>query len=175
MHSKSLSKFCALFIIANLVACKNYSISVNDNLVYTPPTLFTAFSISNESLRNCVEQTINDKKITKAEDLKELNCSHAGITSLAGLEKFSALEQLNLSENALVTVPQLANLAQLKVLILRKNNLTSAEPLLHLLHLKEVDLSENKNLACGDIKQLSNNFNKEDLVIILPEQCKVRL
>ncbi|MES2823938.1 MAG: leucine-rich repeat domain-containing protein [Pseudomonadota bacterium] len=122
-----------------------------------------------------MEQTINDKKITKAEDLKELNCSHAGITSLAGLEKFSALEQLNLSENALVTVPQLANLAQLKVLILRKNNLTSAEPLLHLLHLKEVDLSENKNLACGDIKQLSNNFNKEDLVIILPEQCKVRL
>jgi hypothetical protein len=174
MHGKFLFKLCALFIIANLVACKNYSISVNDNLVYTPPTLFTAFSITNEHLRNCIEQTINDKQITKAEDLKELNCSHAGITNLAGLEKFSAIEKLNLSENALVTVPQLINLTQLKVLILRKNNLTNAEPLLHLLHLKEVDISENKNLVCGDVKQLINNFNKGDLTIILPEQCKAK-
>ncbi len=175
MYSKSLGNFCALIIIANLVACKNYSIKVNDNVVYTPPTLFKAFTIVDENLRNCVEQTIIDKKITKAEELKELNCSHAGITRLAGLEKFSAIEQLNLSENALVNVPQLTNLTQLKVLILRKNNLTNAEPLLHLLQLKELDISENANLACGDIKQLVKNFNTGDLAIILPQQCRIRI
>lgn len=175
MRSKFRGKLCALFIIVNLAACNNYFVSVNDNLVYTPPTLFKAFSIDNEHLRNCVEQTIIDKQITKAGDLKELNCSHAAITSLAGLEKFAAIEKLNLNENALGTVPQLTYLTQLKVLILRKNNLTSAEPLLHLLQLKKLDVSENNNLACGDVKQLMSNFNKGDLAIVLPEQCKAKI
>ena len=175
MHSKYIAKFCILFIIANLVACKNYSISVNDNLVYTPPTLFTAFTINDQHLRNCVEQTIIDKQITKAEDLKELNCSHAGIANLEGVEIFSAIKQLNLSENLLVTVHPLLNLTQLNVLILRKNNLTNAEPLLHLLHLSELDISENSKLDCNDIKQLMRNFSKGDLAIILPEQCKARI
>lgn len=172
MHSKSLSKFCALFIIANLAACKNYSVSLNDNRIYTPPTLFKAFTISDVHLHDCVEQTIADKHITKAEDLKQLTCSHAGITNLAGLEKFSAIEQLDLSENALVAVPQLINLTQLQGLFLRKNKLTSAEPLLHLLHLRELDISENNNLICRDVKQLLANFNKGELAVILPEQCK---
>ena len=172
MHSNSFSKFCALFIISSLAACKNYAVKVNDNVVYTPPSLFKDFTIGDVHLRDCVQQTIIDAQITKPEDLKQLNCSHAGIASLAGLEIFHEIEQLNLAENALMTVPQLSNLGQLKVLILRKNNLTNAEPLLHLLHLTELDISENKNLACGDLKQLLANFHKGALKATLPEQCK---
>ncbi|HWV15165.1 MAG TPA: leucine-rich repeat domain-containing protein [Cellvibrio sp.] len=172
MHSKFLVHCCGLLLLANLSACRTYSVSLNDKLVYTPLPLFKDYQIADENLRNCVEQTISDKQIVKAEQLKQLNCSNAGIASLAGLETFTALEQLNLEENALTRVQQLSHLPRLKVLSLRHNNLIQAESLLQLLHLTTLDLSENKNLPCGDLQQLVANFRKGELTVTLPEQCK---
>lgn len=172
MHSKSFNKICGLLLASLLAGCKTYSLSVNNNVVYTPPPLFKDFVINDPHLRSCVEQTILDGHITKAEDLKQLNCSHAGINSLTGLEKFYGIEQLNLAENALQSIAPLSNFSQLKVLILRKNNLTSAEPLLHMLGLRELDIADNAKLACSDLKQLAANFHQGDLKLILPEQCK---
>lgn len=171
MYSKLLSKLFLGFLVANIASCKNYSLSVNDNVVYTPAALFASFAIADINLRNCVEQTITDKHVTKAAELKQLNCSNAGIKSLAGLETFTALEQLNLDENALTAAAQLSELTQLRVLSLRKNNLTTAEPLLPLLHLRSLDVSDNKNMDCGELKQLMANFHKADLKATLPEQC----
>jgi hypothetical protein len=171
MNSKPL-KICGLLLISLIAGCKSYSVSVNNNIVYTPAPLFKDFTIDDIHLRNCVQQTIADNKITKAEDLKQLNCSHAGINSLAGLEKFYNIEQLNLAENALQSIVPLSTFSQLKMLILRKNNLTSAEPLLHMLALRELDISENAKLACSDLKQFAANFHQGDLKLVLPEQCK---
>lgn len=171
MYSKSLYKICGLFLVTLIAGCKTYSLSVNNNLVYTPPAIFKDFAIADTHLRACVEQTILDNHITKAEDLKQLNCSHAGINSLAGLEKFYSIEQLNLAENGLQSITPLTTFSKLNVLILRKNNLTSAEPLLHLLALREVDISDNTKLSCGDLKQLAANFHQGDLKLVLPEQC----
>ncbi len=173
MYSKFSYKLLGVALISFLFAgCKTYSLSVNNNVVYTPASLFKDFVIIDARLRACVEQTILDNKITKAEDLKQLNCSNAGISSLAGLEKFSAMEQLNLAENNIQAIKPISTFSKLKVLILRKNNLTNAEPLLHLLALREVDVSENAKLACGDLKQFAANFNQGDLKLVLPEQCK---
>lgn len=171
LRSRILSLGIFSLAVVSLSACKNYSLSINDNVVYTPPALFTQFNIADQNLRTCVEQTIADKHISKAEDLKQLNCSNAGITSLGGLEIFTAIEQLNLSENALSSASQLSHLTRLSQLSLRKNNLTSAEPLLHLLHLRVLDIAENKNLGCGDLRQLLSNFHKGELTVTLPEQC----
>lgn len=166
-------KFLGLALASLVIAgCKTYSLSVNNNVVYTPASLFKDFTIADTHLSACVEQTILDNRITKAEDLKQLNCSHAGINSLAGLEKFYAIEQLNLAENNLQTIKPITTFSKLKVLILRKNNLTSAEPLLHLLALREVDLSDNAKLGCGDLKQFAANFHQGDLKLVLPEQCR---
>lgn len=176
MHSKSiyslLSAILAFLSISLIAGCKNYSVSLNNNVVYTPPSIFKDYAIADANLRACVEQTILDKRISKAEDLKQLNCSHAGITSLAGLEKFYAIEHLNLAENAIQSIAPITNISTLKVLILRKNNLTNAEPLLHLLALQDVDVSENEKLACGDLKQLASNFQHGKLKLTLPEQCR---
>lgn len=172
MHSKYLGTVFGLFFIAALASCKNYSVSVNNNMVYTPPPLFKNFTIADSHLRDCVQQTIIDNHITKAEDLKQLNCSNAGIASLAGLETFHAITHLNLAENNLTAVAQLSTFDQLRVLILRKNNLTSTEPLLHLLQLRELDIASNDKLNCGDLAQLLANFHKGELTAVLPEQCK---
>ena len=174
MHNKLLTLLPPFLLTIFLSACKDYSVSLNQKVVYSPAPVFTQFTINDGHLHDCVEQTIADLRITKAEELKQLNCSHAGITNLAGLEVFTAITQLNLSENALTNISQLSNLTRLEVLILSKNNLTSAEPLLHLLHLKTLDIAENKNLACGDLQQLRANFSKEGLKINLPEQCKAK-
>jgi Leucine-rich repeat (LRR) protein len=172
MHSKFFTRICGLLIITLIAGCKTYSVSLNNNVVYTPASLFKDFVIDDAHLRNCVEQTIIDEKITKADDLKQLNCSHAGISSLAGLEKFHQIEQLNLAENALQSIAPLSNFSQLRVLILRKNNLTNAEPLLHMLALRELDISDNAKLSCGDLKQVAANFHQGDLKLVLPSQCK---
>jgi len=172
MHRKYILNVLGVCLISLIAGCKNYSVSVNNNVVYTPPSIFKDFAIADTHLRACVEQTILDNNITKAEDLKQLNCSHAGISSLAGLEKFYAIEQLNLAENSLQSLAPLTNISKLKVLILRKNNLTNAEPLLHLLDLQEVDISENEKLACRDLKQLATNFQHGKLKLVLPKQCR---
>jgi hypothetical protein len=170
MYSK-FPALCALLVTATLVGCKTYSVSLNNNVVYTPPSLFKDYEIADSRLRDCVEQAIVDKQVTKAGDLKQLNCSHAGIASLTGLEKFYAIEQLNLAENKIASVAPLSSLGQLSVLILRSNNLTTAEPLLHLLHLKQLDVSENDKLACRDLQQLQANFRTGELALTLPAQC----
>jgi Leucine-rich repeat (LRR) protein len=175
MHRKFLGMLSTVVFSICITACKNYSLSVNHNLVYTPPPLLKDFTLSDERLRHCVEQTIADGHITHLDNFTQLNCSNAGITSLAGLEKFYALKHLNLAANALVAVPQLIHLTRLETLMLNKNNLAQAEPLLHLLHLKTVDISDNKNLACGDVKQLLANFNAGHVNVILPAQCEAEI
>ena len=172
MSTKYVVTTLYLASILALVGCRNYSVSVNDNVVYTPLPLFKDFTIADERLHNCVEQTIIDNKIPKASDLKQLSCSNAGISNLTGLEIFSAIEELNLAENAIIQIEPLSKLAQIRVLILRKNNIKNAASLLHLLHLRELDISENGKLACNDIQQLLTNFQKHDLKATLPEHCK---
>ena len=83
-----------LLIFLSLSACKNYQFSVNDNVLYTPPSLFKNYAISDVNLLACVQQTIQDNAITKAEDLTALNCSSAKISSLNGLHTFYKLKQL---------------------------------------------------------------------------------
>lgn len=172
MYSKFPGTLCAIVMSAALIGCKTYSVSLNNNVVYTPPSLFKDYEIADSHLRDCVEQAIVDKHVTKAEDLKQLSCSHAGVASLTGLEKFYALEQLNLAENKISSIAQLSNLGQLRVLILRSNNLTTAEPLLHLLHLQQLDVAENDKLACRDLQQLQANFHVGELALMLPAQCE---
>lgn len=152
-------------------AC-SYSVSVNDNIVYTPEPLLTDYEIVDNNLRQCIEQTISDKKITAARQLTLLNCSNAGIATLAGLERFDALEELNLASNQLQSLAPLARLSQLKVVILRENKLNDIVPLLALLKLTQVDLTQNAQLNCADVNQLAANMREMHAEIYKPEQCR---
>jgi len=172
MKQTALMIFFSILLSTAISSCKTYSISVNNNLVYTPPPLFKDFAIEDTHLRECVEQTIIDNHITNAFELTQLNCSHAGIRSLSGLETFSSIATLNLADNNIQSIAALTNMSQLRILILRENELTSAEPTLHLLQLQELDIAANDKLACNDIKQLQANSDKVNFKITLPEQCK---
>lgn len=181
MHSKALLKLnrfssvillrAPLLSVFLLSAC-SYSVSVNDNVVYMPPTLFSDYRIADTNLAACVEQSITDQNITNAKALKRLNCSNAGIQSLTGLGIFSGLEEVNLAQNAIKNIDEIALLTQLRVLILSENPLQSAAPLLSLLQLRSVNLDKAPALTCGDIQQLEQNWAGLENTLIKPSQCR---
>lgn len=176
MHTQALLKLNKLFSLcllgAGVLSACSYSVSVNDNLVYTPESLFTDYQIADQNLARCLQQTISDRSVTKATDLTRLNCSNAGIKSVVGLEVFTALEELNLSGNQVHEVDAIARMPQMRVLILSDNPLLSAAPLLALLHLHTLDLAENPGLACNDIEQLEKNWAGLNNTLIKPQQCR---
>lgn len=171
MKTFYVAKILLLISVISSSAC-NYSVSVNDNVVYTPEPLFSDYQIADGNLRRCVEQTIVDKKITRAPQLTFLNCSNAGITNLAGLERFNALKELNLASNRLQNVRPLSQLTDLNILILRENQLNDIVPLLSLLKLVQLDLEQNPDLECTDVNQLAANMKEAGTEMRKPAQCR---
>jgi internalin A len=142
-----------LMLVA-LTGCDRYRVTVNELAVYEPTALFSDFSIDDRALFTCVQQTIEDKGITQAEQLTVLNCSHAGITSLAGLARFTQLEELNLAGNKLSDINVLQESARLKKLDLQDNRLASVSALLSLPNLHQVNLHGNTLLVCSEAQAL---------------------
>lgn len=171
MRHKFLWATSSLLASLLLGGCKQYSVSLNDNVVYTPPSIFKDYQLGDAQLFACVQQTIYDRHITRAEELEILNCSNAGIKSLAGLDKFFALKELNLAENNLTDISAVGNLGRLETLKLNDNQISSGAPLLYLLHLKSLDIKNNPQLDCKDLTQLIANLHHKKAEIILPAQC----
>lgn len=170
MSIKPLRALLPLLLTSLLVsACSKYQFTVNEKVVYTPAPLFTDFTTADLNLRNCLDQAIKDQAVTAPAQLTLLNCSNAGITSLRGLEIFTGLEHVNLAHNALQRAEALAAMAQLKTLILASNQLRKIPEILGKEHLQEVDLSNNPDLDCADIRQLSARFDGE---LSAPQQCQ---
>lgn len=160
-----------LFVLTGISACQKYRVSVNDNVVYTPPDIFKNYQISDPNLADCVEQTIFDLHATNVEDITQLNCSNAGILSLAGLSKFYELKTLNLTDNKITNIDELGKLGRLQTLVLNNNQIKDTTPLLQLLHLLDLQLEKNPQLDCGPLSQVISNLNPLGAKIRLPEHC----
>ena len=160
-----------MLILLGLSGCSSYQVSVNDNLVYTPLPLFDQYSLKDSALAGCVQQTIEDKKITSAGQLTRLSCTHAGISDLSGLEKFAELRELNLANNNLQHIAPLARLGKLRQLLLHDNQLRETGPLLTLIKLEVLDLSGNRDLPCDDIPQLRTAVADNQGDFTAPEHC----
>ncbi len=153
-------------VLAMLAACSGYDVKINDRVVYSPPTLFKDYQLADPALQACVSQHISDGGYTAASQLLGLNCSSAGITSLAGLETFSALQQLRLSTNSIADLTPLSQLAALQALFLDHNAVRDAAPLRVLDQLGELDLGDNSDLLCDSACPL------EVRSLHLPRHCQ---
>lgn len=129
-----------------LTACARYSVSLNDNEVYAPPSLFTNYAIGDTALAVCVDYSLREIEATSSDNLLLLNCSNAGIVTTDGLEIFSRLEQLSLSDN----------------------RLTNIDPLLQLVHLTYLDLRGNEEIDCEVATQLQENIEG---TVFVPAHC----
>lgn len=141
--------FSTLYIVLVsffLQSCDRYLITFNEQPIHQPTSLLTNFSLDDPSLEACIKQTVKDLTIKHREQLTRLQCSHAGITSLAGIDQFPYLVELNLSNNMLSNI----------------------SPLLLLVNLERIDLSGNPAIKCEDIKSLANRITVD---LKLPHNC----
>lgn len=137
-----------------LAGCAGYSYTINEREVFSPAPLFSGYEIADAALAGCVQQAIEDQRVTRAEDLRDLQCSQAGIASLAGIEVFTGLRRLGLDGNALGSVAALEALGDLSLLQLRDNRLKGFERALCGHPGRELALSGNPDFACADLERL---------------------
>ena len=152
-------------ITFGIAGCSDYSITVNDNLLHTPPTIFTDFKLPDYALQKCIDDTISDEHLTKAEQLTRLFCTNRTIGSLEKVDIFVNLKQIGLADNKLKDISPLAHLNQLEQINLKGNEIEDATPLKNVTTLRFADLSDNPNLDCK-----SAPVNKR-LKVIMPAHC----
>lgn len=129
-----------------LVSCNGYQLMFNSKPIYSPPQIYSNFSVEDKALQNCLTQTLVDQNITDIRDLQILNCSYAGIENLSGLTHFKWLKTINLSNN----------------------NLSDIKPLMFLGLLQEVNLEGNNLLPCADLTALENFISDR---LLAPKAC----
>jgi hypothetical protein len=169
MNIHTYLRSVALALVLTIAGCADYEFTVNNKTVYTPLPLYSDYQIGDSALQACVNQTIEDQKITQAQNLQALSCSHAGIAELAGLEAFSELQSLHLQHNNISSTRILAQLTQLQQLDISHNGLTNGAGLLSLKQLQRVDLSDNPKLNCASI---DTGKLRRGLQLILPQHCR---
>ena len=164
-----LSATSALISIALMTACSTlgqYDITVNDVTVYEPASPLRVDGIEDTALRNCLQQTADDTGATEPSDIMSLNCSDAGITSLAGLSQFDQVQLLKLNDNAIRNLLELARLEALEQLWLNNNDVVDTIPVLGISGLRTLNLQGNPRLQCPPSDKIPPT-----LQLTLPEHC----
>lgn len=157
----------ALGIGVALGACQQYDFSVNERVVYSPRPLLTGFRLPDPALRDCVERTINDNRISTVGQLQELSCSGANISSLEGLGHFSSLTRIDLAGNTITDISALRVLLELRTVLLDDNRIEDASPLYRLPTLSMLSLEGNQGLRCPGPDQLRSVPQ-----LTLPRHCR---
>ena len=166
----SLLKFgLAAFLVLQLSACSNYSLNINEKVVYMPPTVFTRFQLADLELQKCVDDTISEEMIVAAKDLHTVRCPNKGIRTLNGLEIFSGIKVLGLEGNDISEIDTIGKLTNLEQLNLADNGVNSVEALKLLSKLRYLNLSGNEGVECAEIKEISLVKGGKAL---LPKHCE---
>lgn len=143
-----------LLAAALLAGCEGYTYTLNERALYEPPALFSGYAIADAALADCVQQAIEDARVTRAEALEDLNCARAGIRDLAGIEVFVGLRRLGLDGNPLAGLAPLAALRRLEMLQLRESGLGTASEALCGTGVTQLALEGNPEFDCADLPRL---------------------
>jgi Leucine-rich repeat (LRR) protein len=167
----SAPHLAALLLVASMLlgACADYQFRVNDKVLYTPDILFTAYDIVDQNLRECVRQHVSDGSVSAAVQLTDLNCSHAGISDLQGIQIFSGLTHIKLSSNAISDISPLSGLLVLGELYLDGNEIASLSPIRALPKLSYLNVAGNTLINCTE---LTNMAESPGLKLVMPEHCR---
>ena len=151
-----------------ITSCSRYDVRLNNNVIYSPPSLFSEYKIPDVALKECIRRTIAEEKIKKAKELLRLECPNLKITQLDGIETFSFIKILNLKNNNITDVSQLVSLTKLEQLNLEQNALNNIEPLMQLNSLLFLTLANNPKLNCKHIELVER---RETRRIKAPKHC----
>lgn len=151
-----LAKRCRVWtLLLPLASCAGspYTVSLNNNVLYSPNAALAAGGVSDAALQGCINQALAATAQAAAE-LRILACPNAGIRSLEGINRFEALEQLELGSNEIDNLSPLQPLRNLRVVSLRNNDIRNIGPLSALPRLRFVSLEGNEQIPCGQLDEL---------------------
>ena len=155
-----------LVLGAGCAELEQYDITVNDVTIYEPSAPYRVSGIEDPALATCLTQSLLDIDARAATDLVALNCSDAGIQSLAGLEQFTQIQSMKLSSNDIRNLLVLERLTELDQLWLDSNDVVDPIPVLRMTNLKELNLADNPRLQCPTREE-----SPPYLAITLPDHC----
>ena len=155
-----------LVLVTGCAELGQYDITVNDVTVYEPSAPYSVNGIEDPALAACLTQSLLDIGARAATDLVALNCSDAGIQSLAGLEQFTQIQSMKLSSNNIRNLLVLERLTVLHQLWLDDNDVVDPIPVLRMTNLKELNLAGNPHLQCPTREELPRYLS-----VTLPDHC----
>ncbi len=145
-----------------------YTVTLNDNVVYTPNEALRNAVTEDAGLQACLDQTLERNGQTDLALVTLLACPSAGVESLKGIDALVNLEQLELSDNAVTNLSPLIPLKNLRVVGLRNNKVGDIRPLEELPILRFLSLEGNNRIPCRQLntfaQRLGNTFGR-------PESC----
>lgn len=164
LRAASLIAFCL-----TLGACvQPYTVTLNNNVVYTPNASLRDAITEDPGLQACIDQALERSKQTDPESITLLACPGAGVRTLAGIEALVNLEQLELSDNEVSNLGPLIPLKNLRVLGLRDNRIGDIRALADLPILRFLTLEGNDGIPCrqldGMAARLGNTLGR-------PQSC----
>ncbi len=157
MHNSHFRIAIVALLIATIMGCHRYAVSVNEQVIYEPPALFKDYQLADASLLSCVRATIVEKNITRAADLQQLFCPEGNIVQLDGLHTFKRLRTLRLASNKIVSIAPLAALSGLERVNIANNSIIDFSPLKELRALRYVDAQGNLGADCDSLVIASEN------------------
>ena len=155
-----------LVLVTGCAELGQYDITVNDVTVYEPSAPYSVNGIEDPALAACLTQSLLDIGARAATDLVALNCSDAGIQSLAGLEQFTQIQSMKLSSNNIRNLLVLERLTVLHQLWLDDNEVVDPIPVLRMTNLKELNLAGNPHLQCPTREEFPRYLS-----VTLPDHC----
>jgi hypothetical protein len=143
-----------------LLACKQnpYTVTFNDNVVYSPNAAIRDKVLDDPALQACLNQVLASNTNNDLGDVTLIACPGAGITTLEGIANLPNLEQLDVSDNIISNLSPLLALKKLRVLGLRNNAVGNVGVLVSLPLLRFVSLSGNNRISCRDLAALENKL-----------------
>ncbi len=167
----AIRSFSLTFLCTFLWACSTYEVSLNNQVLYTPPPLYSDYKISDLALSDCVKSTIQEQQIVKPEQLEELLCPPGNIKSLSDLRYFTNIKKLGVANNDIESLQGLEQLKELQRLDVSGNNIRQVLELNILTKLVYLDLRKNSQLICEPIKGELLLDRKGQSNHFLPQHC----
>jgi len=146
----------SLFTLLILTACSinPYAISVNNNVLYSPSGKIIDKVIEDPGLQACINNYLNENPDVMLENISQLSCTDAEISSLIGLNNMPNLSLLDVSNNKIVDLSPVMFLENLRVLRIANNSIRNVSTLSELSLLNFIDLSGNDQIPCRQLELL---------------------
>lgn len=171
-HAKALALLrvtcCAVMLLAVTGCARQYSVSVNQQVLYDPRPSSGLVRVADNGLQSCINLRTRTSEIESVDDIEVLACPGLDIASLDGIRALNGLRFLDLAGNQLTTLDGLYGLTRLSSVNAPDNQLQDISSLLTLNTLTSAVLTGNPRIPCDQLDSLETRLGAN---LLRPEQC----